>query len=66
MTDEWKTILWHQLGATIDMLENAMHACPDHLWSKPGDLGRIRTTGSVHAGRIRPRRSPAGAAVYKG
>ncbi len=25
--------LWHQLGAAIDMLENAITACPDALWS---------------------------------
>ena len=34
----WKTILWKQFGAAIDMLENAMRACPDELWcdgSKP-------------------------------
>jgi len=37
MTDEWKTILWQQFGAAIDMLENAMRACPDHLWSKPDE-----------------------------
>src|SRR5213594_3771960 len=37
MTDEWKTILWPQFGAAIDMLENAMTACPDHLWSKPDE-----------------------------
>lgn len=29
----WKTTLWQQLGAAIDMLENAMAACPDELWS---------------------------------
>ena len=28
----WKTILWQQFGAAIDMLENAMHACPESLW----------------------------------
>jgi hypothetical protein len=28
----WKTILWQQFGAAIDMLENAMVACPDKLW----------------------------------
>lgn len=28
----WKTILWRQLGAGIDMLENALVACPDELW----------------------------------
>ncbi len=27
-----RTILWQQLGAAIDMLENAMQACPDDLW----------------------------------
>lgn len=30
----WKTILWQQLGGAIDMLENAMTACPDELWSE--------------------------------
>jgi uncharacterized damage-inducible protein DinB len=24
--------LWAQFGAAIDMLENGIHACPDHLW----------------------------------
>lgn len=28
-----RTILWQQLGAAIDMLERAMQACPDDLWS---------------------------------
>lgn len=28
----WKTILWQQFGAAIDMLENAIIACPDDLW----------------------------------
>ena len=27
-----RTALWEQLGATIDMLENALLACPDTLW----------------------------------
>jgi hypothetical protein len=30
---EWKTIIWRQFGASIDMLEKAMQACPDELWS---------------------------------
>lgn len=30
--DAWKTMLWGQFGAAIDMLENAMAACPDALW----------------------------------
>ncbi len=29
----WKTALWQQFGATIDMLENALLACPDTHWS---------------------------------
>jgi len=31
----WKTIIWHQFGAAIDMLENAIRACPDGVWSDP-------------------------------
>ena len=27
------TILWRQFGAAIDMLENAMLACPDEVWT---------------------------------
>ena len=27
-----KEVLWHQFGAAIDMLENAVDACPDELW----------------------------------
>jgi DinB superfamily len=33
MDDFWKTVLCQQFGAAIDMLENAMRACPDDLWS---------------------------------
>ena len=32
MDTTWKRIIWQQFGAAIDMLENAMHACPDTLW----------------------------------
>lgn len=28
-----KDIIWRQFGAAIDMLENAMRACPDELWN---------------------------------
>jgi len=35
MESIWKTIIWGQFGAAIDMLENAMRACPDELWSDP-------------------------------
>ena len=33
MNSAWKTIVWQQLGGAIDMLESAMRACPDDLWS---------------------------------
>ena len=29
----WKSIIWQQFGAAIDMLENALLACPEELWS---------------------------------
>lgn len=32
MDNAWKTILWRQFGASIDMLENGLLACPDELW----------------------------------
>jgi hypothetical protein len=28
----WRTIIWQQFGAAIDMLDNALRACPDKLW----------------------------------
>src|SRR6476661_9616683 len=31
--DTWRQILWQQFGAAIDMLENALLACPGELWS---------------------------------
>lgn len=30
--EEWKGIVWGQLGGAIDMLENAILACPDEVW----------------------------------
>src|SRR5687768_18544846 len=33
MDTMWRTIIWQQFGAAIDMLENALLACPDELWS---------------------------------
>jgi hypothetical protein len=32
MTPLWKDILWHQFGAAIETLQNALNACPDELW----------------------------------
>lgn len=33
MEIDWKTILWQQFGAAIDMLDDAIELCPDHLWT---------------------------------
>ena|SRR5258705_8607961 len=33
MIATWKPILWQQFGAAIDMLENALLACPEDLWN---------------------------------
>jgi len=32
MDNELKKALWNQFGAAVDMLENALAACPDELW----------------------------------
>jgi uncharacterized damage-inducible protein DinB len=29
----WRVLLWHHFGGAIDMLENAITACPDALWA---------------------------------
>ncbi len=33
MDDFYKSILWAQFGASIEMLEIAIRACPDALWT---------------------------------
>ncbi len=30
----WNASIWNQFGAAIDMLENALLACPDKLWQQ--------------------------------
>ena len=35
MDSLWRTSLWRQFGAAVDMLENALMACPDALWRQP-------------------------------
>jgi hypothetical protein len=35
MDSLWRTMLWKQFGAAIDMLDNAVIACPDALWRQP-------------------------------
>ena len=39
----WRTALWRQFGATIDMLENALLACPSTHWN-----GRLWSDHSDH------------------
>jgi len=34
MTTSWSTALWLQFGAAIDMLEDALLACPAPLWNQ--------------------------------
>ena len=34
METTWKSILWRQFGAAIDLLDNALRACPDELWQE--------------------------------
>ena len=33
MDINYRTIVWNQYGAAIDMLEDAIRLCPDHLWT---------------------------------
>jgi hypothetical protein len=33
MDTMWTAIIWRQFGAAIDMLENALRACPEEQWS---------------------------------
>lgn len=35
MNEPYKSGLWQQFGAAIDMLDNSVSACPDELWDKP-------------------------------
>lgn len=34
MIESLKPVLWQQFGASLDMLENALIACPDEVWGK--------------------------------
>jgi hypothetical protein len=35
MASTWKQAVWSQFGAALDMMENAIRACPAELWSDP-------------------------------
>lgn len=47
MDSLWRTLLWKQFGAAIDMLDNALVACPDALWPEP-----VWRDPSVPMGRV--------------
>ena len=34
MDTSWRTALWRQFGAAIDMFDNALVACPAALWTQ--------------------------------
>jgi DinB superfamily len=34
MDSVWRTVLWKQVGAAIDMLDDVLVACPDSLWQE--------------------------------
>ncbi len=31
---EWNSAVWHQFGATLDMLDDALRVCPNALWTE--------------------------------
>jgi DinB superfamily len=35
LQETWNHIIWMQLGASLDMLGNAIEACPPRVWSDP-------------------------------
>lgn len=37
MRDTWHEVVWAQFGASIDMLANAIVACPDDVWARAGE-----------------------------
>ena len=47
MSTAWNQILWGQFGAALDMLENAILACPDELWSDPSKKPEWVSNGVV-------------------
>lgn len=34
---DWRQMIWGQFGASIDMLENAVLACPEGVWTTPSE-----------------------------
>ncbi|NOS86164.1 MAG: DinB family protein [Ignavibacteria bacterium] len=50
--DNFKTELWKQFGAAIDMFENAISKCPDELWTYNYSTGKD-TLHATHIDEIR-------------
>ncbi|RPJ86420.1 MAG: DinB family protein [Acidobacteria bacterium] len=42
MDNLWRSVVWQQFSASIDMLENALLACPDDLWSDASQKPQFR------------------------
>ena len=41
MDATWKRIVWQQFGAAIDMVDNAVRACPEEVWDGPARCGHL-------------------------
>jgi hypothetical protein len=41
--DALKTEIWRQFGAALDMFENAVRKCPEHLWNYNYSTGKDTT-----------------------
>jgi hypothetical protein len=52
MIDTLKQELWKQFGAALDMFENAIAKCPDHLWTYNYSTGKD-TLDAKHIDEIR-------------
>ncbi len=48
MESTYKTELWNEFGAAIDMFENAIVKCPEHLWTYNYSTGK----DTLNAGHI--------------
>jgi hypothetical protein len=58
METSWSTALWRQFGAAIDMLENALVACPASLWTQRLWRRVSAHRPAVSASRQRPHQWP--------
>jgi hypothetical protein len=50
----WESAIWRQFGAAIDMLDDAIVACPVELWgdqSEDQQFCTLHTTAALGTGR---------------